>query len=75
MAIVENRPRNKARKSRFYKRKGFWLTLLLLTMVMGVAGWLVAVAYVRPYRERADTYDLARINDLEVPSVILDRNG
>jgi penicillin-binding protein 1A len=75
MAIVENRPRNKARKSRFYKRKGFWLTLLLFTMVAGVAGWLGAVAYMRPYRERADTYDLARINDLEVPSVILDRNG
>ncbi len=31
--------------------------------------------YTREYRERAKTYDLDRINDLEEPSIILDRNG
>lgn len=31
--------------------------------------------YTREYRERATTYDLGKINELEVPSVILDRNG
>ncbi|MFA9263170.1 MAG: transglycosylase domain-containing protein, partial [Undibacterium sp.] len=31
--------------------------------------------FTREYRKRAATYDLARINDLEEPSIILDRNG
>lgn len=29
--------------------------------------------YTRPYRERAEIYDLERINEVEVPSLILDR--
>ncbi len=70
-----NRPRNKARTRRFYKRKGFWLTLTLLGLLVAAAGWIAAERYTRPFRERAETYDLERINDLEVPSLILDRNG
>ena len=31
--------------------------------------------YTREYRQRAATYDLDLINDLEKPSIILDRNG
>ena len=38
-------------------------------------GWIFADGYTREYRERAATYDLDRINDLEEPSIILDRNG
>lgn len=30
--------------------------------------------FARPYRERAASYDLSRINDLEIPSIIFDRN-
>lgn len=56
-------------------RAGFWLSLLLLGVIMAAAGWIFADSYVREYRERAATYDLDRINDLEEPSIILDRNG
>ena len=70
-----NRLRKTIRKRRFYKRKGFWLGLLIAGLVLGVTGWVVADRYTRPYRERAETYDLEKINVLEVPSVIVDRNG
>ena len=56
-------------------RAGFWLSLLLLGVIMAAAGWIFADSYIREYRERAATYDLDRINDLEEPSIILDRNG
>lgn len=56
-------------------RKGFWLTLILLGVIGAISGWLFAEAYTREYRLRAGTYDLERINELEEPSIILDRNG
>ena len=78
MANILKTNRRKDRKRRFYKRKGFWLTLMAL-MVFGLVAVGVAFRYVenytRKYRLRADTYDLERINDLEIPSLIVDRNG
>lgn len=41
----------------------------------GLVAYLYAEQYTRPYRERALTYDLEKINELEIPSMILDRNG
>jgi membrane peptidoglycan carboxypeptidase len=75
MANSETNTRNKLRKRRFYKRKGFWLTLIALAVMTGGIGYVAIERYTRPYRERAYSYDLSRINDLEIPSVILDRNG
>lgn len=75
MSIPRNRLRNKSRKRRFYKRKGFWFVMFVLALTAGVAGLIAFHVYTRPYRERAAKYDLARINDLEVPSLIMDRNG
>lgn len=75
MATIQNTNRRKTRKKWFFKRKAFWFTLLLLGIAFGVGGWLFVDAYTRPYRERAETYDLDRINDLEIPSLIVDRNG
>lgn len=49
--------------------------LTFLGVVSGVAGWMVVDVYTQPYRQRAETYDLDRINDLEEPSIILDRNN
>ncbi len=66
---------NKIRKKRFYKRKGFWIGFFLFFAVLGVVSWKVFQHYSDPYKERALTYDLERINDIEVPSLILDRNG
>lgn len=78
MANPKNRPRNNKKKRRFFKRKGFWVGLLLVGLFLGVVGWvawLKVESYTREYRERADTYDLDRINILEVHSIIVDRNG
>ncbi len=44
-------------------------------MVAAGAGWLFVENYTREYRHRAETYNLDRINDLEIPSLIVDRNG
>ena len=79
MAKIQKTNRKKSSKRRFFKRKGFWLGLLLTGLLVGLvaggAGWLFMEAYTREYRQRGETYDLARINDLEEPSIILDRNG
>lgn len=44
----------------------------MMVLIAGYVGWNM---YSDPYRKRAATYDLERINDLEVPSRILDRHG
>jgi len=75
MATYHNANRRKTRKKWFFKRKGFWLILFLLGLITAGAGWIFVENYTRPYRERAATYDLERINDLEIPSLIVDRNG
>ncbi|MBX3742325.1 MAG: transglycosylase domain-containing protein [Akkermansiaceae bacterium] len=74
MAEKKKRPLNKSRKRPFYKSKGLWLSFLLFIAAAGVFSYVFLEQYTRPYRERAETYDLDRINDLELPSIILDRN-
>ena len=74
MAKSEKNTRNKLKKRRFYKRKRFWLGLMLTGLAFLYLGYVAAERYTRPYRERSYTYDLDRINDLEIPSLILDRN-
>ncbi len=64
----------KPRKRRFYKRKAWWLSLLLFFGAAGIVGYKLADDYTRPYRERAAVYDLEKINQLELPSLIVDRN-
>ena len=75
MANPQKTNRKKNSKPRFYKRKGFWLVLMLLAVISGLGGWIFVDNYTREYREWAETYDLDRINDLEIPSLIVDRNG
>jgi len=52
-----------------------WLSFLLFIAAAAVFSYVFVEQYTRPYRERAETYDLDRINDLELPSIILDRNN
>jgi membrane peptidoglycan carboxypeptidase len=65
----------KSGKRRFYKRKTFWFVLVMFGASACLVAYLYAEQYTRPYRERAMTYDLEKINILEIPSMILDRNG
>jgi penicillin-binding protein 1A len=76
MALNPKTNRKKGRKRRFYKRKGFWLTLIMLGLLVAATAFVVIESYTREYRIRAETeFDMERINDLEIPSLILDRNG
>lgn len=75
MATITKTNRKKSKKRWFFKRKGFWLGLFLVSLMLGGAAWLFAEAFTREFRQRAANYDLDRINDLEEPSIILDRNG
>lgn len=75
MATYQKSNRKKNGRNWFFKRKGFWLSLLLLGLIGAGAAWIFVEAYTRPYRERAATYDLNRIDEVEVPSIIHDRNG
>ena len=70
------------RKRIFFLRGGFWFALILtvfaLAIVGGIAGLMVyrhLDDYSQPYRERAAEYDLELINEIEHPSLIVDRNG
>lgn len=49
--------------------------MLALVLVTGLIGFIVAHRYTRPYRERAASYNLEQIKEVEIPSIILDRNG
>ncbi|NQX02211.1 transglycosylase domain-containing protein [bacterium] len=75
MATLQKTNRRKTGKTWFFKRKGFWLFVFLFGFLLLCGGWVFVDGYTREYRLRAATYDLARINDLEEPSIILDRNG
>ena len=48
---------------------------MLLSVIGGLGGWIFVESYTKEFRNRAATYDLDRINELEEPSIILDRNG
>jgi len=75
MAITQNTNRRRTKKPIFFKRKRFWFGLFLLGIIGCGLGWIFFEGYTKEYRDRAATYDLERINDLEEPSIILDRNG
>ena len=75
MSTPQKSNRKKSRKPWFFQRMSFWLVLLMLGIVAGGIAFLFADAYTREFRIRAESYDMERINDLEIPSLIVDRNG
>ena len=76
--INKGRPRNstgnKRRKKGFFKLK--WLVyLFIFGLILCGLGYLIVDYKIEPFRERAETYDLTQIDDVEVKSLILDREG
>jgi len=66
--------RNKRRKRKFFKFK--WLVyLFIFGLIVCGAGYLVFEIKTKPFKNRAETYDLTEIDDVEVVSKILDRKG
>lgn len=73
---------NKKRHSKAASGRGFWrfirkftIWCLLLTAIGGIAGYLIFMTAWKRYDNWAAEFDLERINDLEKPSIIYDRNG
>ncbi len=65
---------NKRRQRRFFKLK--WLLyLFILGGIACGAGYFVFEMKTKPFKDRAETYDLGKIDDVEVKSLILDRKG
>ena len=65
----------KRRKRRFFRLKWLFCFSVLLGLVgLGVA-YLAFDVMTKSYREQADEYDLSKIDDVEVKSLILDRKG
>ena len=71
---VEELPSRRARKKPFFRRP--WVKIsLLLSALLGLAGYIGAQLYLKPYREKAATYDLSQLAKLEESSIVFDRNG
>ena len=65
---------NKRRKKRFFKLK--WLVyLFIFGLILCGLGYWVFDYKTTPFKDRAQTYDLTQIDDVEVKSLIVDRKG
>ena len=71
--MVKQNTKNR-RKRRFYKRKGLWV-FLLLCMTAAIVGLRIADERLEPYKQQAAAIDISTIDDVEIPSMILDRKG
>ncbi|MBX7207755.1 MAG: transglycosylase domain-containing protein [Verrucomicrobiaceae bacterium] len=61
-------------KTPFYRRT--WFSVLLVLLILAsVAGFGAFMFFVQPLREKAETFDLGKMRNLEVASIIYDRNG
>lgn len=69
LTVTRGKPRRKA----LFKRR--WFQILLLTLlVAGLAGWLGLKAYLQPFKDKAETFDMAQVAKLEQSSILFDRN-
>ena len=62
------------RKRRFYKRKGLWI-FFMLWVIAGLVGLKIAREKLQPYKDQAAVIDISTIDDVEIPSIILDQKG
>jgi membrane carboxypeptidase/penicillin-binding protein len=62
------------RKRRFYKRKGLWI-FFMLCVIAGLVGLKIAREKLQPYKDQAAAIDISTIDDVEIPSMILDQKG
>ena len=68
---------NKKKRRWFFKRKGFWIFVSICFLIAVIAAW-VGWEQLQPYKERAEDpelYSLDRIDEVEIPTKILDRRG
>lgn len=66
--------RERPKKLPLWRRKWVRATLAILT-ILAVAGWFGLQAYLKPFQEKAEEFDLGQLYKLEEATLILDRNG
>ncbi len=66
--------KRKIRKKSILLRRWFLVSLIFCGCI-GLLCLFLAWRFTEKHRERAKEYDLTRINDIELPSLILDRKG
>ncbi len=71
---VDELPSRRARKKPFFRRTGFKF-LLLGAIILGLSGYIGGQIYLKPFREKAASYDLTQLNKLEESSIVYDRNN
>ena len=65
--------RPKRRRKALWRRR--WVHVLVLILLLAAAaGWLSVKAYLQPFKDRADTYDMALVAKLTQSSIVYDRN-
>ena len=71
---VEELPNRRPRKKPFFRRS--WVKFSLLALVLlSLGGYIGAQLLLKPFREKAATYDLSLLGKLEESSIVFDRNG
>lgn len=75
-----NQSRSAKKQENVKKGRSFnwakWLAILvMLVMATVVIAYNAVLAYIRPLREQAETFDLEALHKIEKASVIFDRNG
>lgn len=72
-----NKKRNRLKtKKPFFKRRGLWMFLLFCVLIGTLSLVLFYQLYLKQFRDRAlSDYDYNKVDDVEIPSQIFDRNG
>jgi len=68
--------KEKKKKGVFFR--GFLYLLMGSSLILMIAAAIIFIKvknYVEPFYNRAQTYDLNKIDEVEIPSIIYDRNG
>lgn len=61
-------------KPPFYRRT--WFSVLMILIILGAVGAFGAfMFYIQPMKDKAETFDLSKMHELEVASIVYDRNG
>ncbi len=71
---VDELPDRRPKKKIFFRRKWF-KSLVLISLILGLCGYIGAQLYLRQFREAAAAYDLTQLGKMEESSIVYDINN
>ena len=74
MDLLSNRRTVHLYREPFWRKRWFGRTLVVVAL-LGVGGAIGMMVFLKPFFDRAQAYDLSKLGDLPVASVIYDRNA